>query len=162
MKRDSGKKLSIQSKNEEAVFEHLTVKNRETADDTTVQRTIREIGQDLFGVPPEQLELGDEYVKNSLQEILLSLILISEQDIHGKALMEQLSNSLNTSVSPGTMYPELHRLHEKGVLEQHELVQTKVYDIGDSQAAREQLIRSAQAHFIIGQIHYRALEQLNG
>jgi hypothetical protein len=162
MEEAPSEKVSIQSNHEKAVFDHLTAKDGETTDDTAVQRTVHEIGQNLFGVPPEQLELGDEHVKDSLQELLLALILISEEDTHGKALMKKLSNSLNTRVSPGTMYPELHRLHEKGVLQQHELVQTKVYDIGDSQAAREQLTRSAQAHFIIGQILHSALGQLDG
>ncbi|ERH09237.1 MAG: hypothetical protein J07HX64_00990 [halophilic archaeon J07HX64] len=75
--------------------------------------------------------------------------------------MEKLSTSLDTSVSPGTLYPELHELHEEGVLEQQELVRTKVYDIGDSQVAREQLVESAQAHFMIGQILRDALRQLD-
>lgn len=101
-------------------------------------------------------------MKDSLQELLLALILISEEDTHGKGLMQNLSNSLNTNVSPGTMYPELHRLHEDGVLEQYDLVQTKAYHINDSQAARERLITSSQAHFLIGQILRNAVEQLDG
>lgn len=160
--RTPGEEVSIQPEQKKAVFDHLISKDGETTDETAVQRTVDEIGQNLFGVPPEQLELEDKYVKDSLQELLLALILISEEDTHGKGLMQKLSNSLNTSVSPGTMYPELHRLHEEGVLEQHELVQTKVYDINDSQTAREQLIGSAQAHFIIGQILHSALGQLDG
>ncbi len=117
MKRTQSKKESLGLDHGEAVFNHLLLENGEAMDDTAVQRTVYEIAQNLFGATPEQVDPNDKYVKNSLKELLIALILIGDE-AHGKDLMGKISTSLDTSVSPGTLYPELHELHEEGVIEQ--------------------------------------------
>lgn len=92
--------------------------------------------------------------------MLVALVVMADTDPHGKKLIDELSGALDTGVSPGTIYPGLHRLHDNGVLKQHELVQTKVYSVADQQAARDQLVRGAQTHLLLGRMLHSAAAEL--
>lgn len=146
--------------NDGEIFGHL-VSEQETKTDNAVETLVQDSAQQLFGAQLDQVDISDAQVKDSLQELLIAFVAVSETDTHGKRLMNDLSNALGTNVSPGTMYPELHGLNEEGIFEQYELVRRKVYEIGDEQSAKEQLLESVQAHFLIAQILYAAVQDLD-
>lgn len=112
------------------------------------------------------LAMGDtfqfegELVKQSLDELLVVLIALSDGSVHGKGLMGDLADVFGVHLSPGTVYPKLHDLEEAGVLEMHELVRTKEYRIADADAARDIVERGFRQHFAIGGIFNSALEEL--
>jgi DNA-binding PadR family transcriptional regulator len=149
----------IEETDDTDVFGHL-VSEQQPETDSAVEDLVRETAQQLFGAHLEQLTLDDQQIKDSLEELLIAFVVVSETDTHGKKLMNDLSNAFGTNISPGTLYPELHGLNEDDVFEQYELVRRKVYEVGDERAARDRLVESVQAHFLIAQVLYAALQDL--
>lgn len=109
----------------------------------------------------DELHVGDGMVKQSLDELLVLLIALRRADAHGKGIMSDLDRFFGTKLSPGTVYPTLHDLEEAGVLQVHELVQTKEYSIGDEAAARERLRESMRQHLTMGVLFQRVLDELD-
>lgn len=108
----------------------------------------------------DQLHVDDGLVKESLDELLVMLIALRTKDAHGKGIMGDLNRFFGTNLSPGTVYPALHDLEESGVLQVHELVQTKEYTVGDGAAARENLREAMRQHFAMGVLFERVLDEM--
>lgn len=123
------------------------------------------VTESLVGTVCEAIENGDSTVQDglvtgSLDEILLALIALSKGETHGTMLMDELSRRFEADLSPGTVYPRLHGLDEEGLLDVHELVQTKQYDISDAATGRERVQRAMEDHLAIATFLAAALENL--
>jgi DNA-binding PadR family transcriptional regulator len=99
-------------------------------------------------------------VKGDLGEILLTLVAGRSSETNGKRLMEDLSRVFGAELSPGTVYPKLHDFEEEDLLERHELVRTKEYQLDDPEACRERITQEMRQHLVLGLFYYRALEDL--
>ena len=108
----------------------------------------------------DRLRVDHGLVTQSLEELLLMLVGLRTNDASGKGIMEDLDRFLGTQPSPGTVYPTLHDLEERGLLDVHELVQTKEYLIDDEGAAAQALREAARQHRAMGQLFQRALEDI--
>ncbi|QIO21709.1 PadR family transcriptional regulator [Haloarcula sp. JP-L23] len=106
------------------------------------------------------LAVDDGMVTQSLDEILLALIALSDDETHGTGLMEELSRLFDAQLSPGTVYPRLHDLEADDTLTVHELVQTKQYSITDTAAAESQIETAAYRHLLIGMFLHASLDAL--
>ena len=77
----------------------------------------------------DELKLGDEsverFVKNDLDTIVLALIL--EKPMCGTDIIRRIHKNFNVLLSPGTIYPLLHSLEKKGLLECEYEVKIKTY-----------------------------------
>ncbi|NLV08802.1 PadR family transcriptional regulator [Halomicrobium sp. HM KBTZ05] len=102
--------------------------------------------------------IDESLVTESLDEILLALIASSTDQTHGTELMDELERCFDAQLSPGTVYPRLHELDSEGLLEMHELVQTKQYSISDDPAARERIERAVYQHLAIGMFLHASLD----
>lgn len=109
----------------------------------------------------DRLHVDDGLVKQSLDELLVMLVAFRTTDAHGKGIMGDLNRFFDTTLSPGTVYPALHDLEEDGILQVHELVQTKEYSVGDEAAARQRLGEAMQQHLAMGVLFRRALEEFD-
>jgi DNA-binding PadR family transcriptional regulator len=108
----------------------------------------------------DRLRVDHGLVTQSLEELLLMLVGLRTNDASGKGIMEDLDRFLGVQPSPGTVYPTLHDLEERGLLDVHELVQTKEYLIDDEGAAAQALREAARQHRAMGQLFQRALEDI--
>ena len=111
------------------------------------------LGEESFG-------FTEETVKGDLGEILLTLVAGRSSETNGKRLMEDLSRVFGADLSPGTVYPKLHDFEEAGLLERHDLVRTKEYQLEDPDACRERVSEEMRQHLVLGLFYYRALEDL--
>ncbi len=107
----------------------------------------------------EGFAFREQLVKESLDELLVVLVALSDGSTHGKGLMGDLADAFGVHLSPGTVYPKLHDLADEGILEMHELVRTKEYRIADPEAARERVEGALQQHFALGAIFNSAIEE---
>jgi len=110
--------------------------------------------------PEGCLNIDDGLVKQSLSPLLLLLVGLRTDDAHGKGIMEDLTRFFGADLSPGTVYPALHDLDEDGLLEMHELIQTKEYRIDDHEAVRETLEDAMQQHLALGFVFQQALDEI--
>ncbi|PSP46982.1 PadR family transcriptional regulator [Halobacteriales archaeon QH_7_69_31] len=108
----------------------------------------------------DPLQIDHGLVTQSLEELLLMFVGLRTNDASGKGIMEDLDRFLGVQPSPGTVYPTLHDLDERGLLDVHELVQTKEYLIDDEGAAAQALREAARQHRAMGQLFQRALEDI--
>lgn len=108
----------------------------------------------------DQLRVDDGLIKQSLDELLVMLVALRSNEAHGKGIMGDINRFFGTQLSPGTVYPALHDLEERGVLEVHELVQTKEYFLGDEAAATTAVRDAMRQHLAMGFLFQRMLEQL--
>ena len=102
--------------------------------------------------------VDDGLVTQSLDEILLATIALSDDETHGTGLMEALSRLFDAQLSPGTVYPRLHDLEADDTLTVHELVQTKQYSIDDPETAASRIEEAAYKHFLIGMFLHASLD----
>jgi len=113
------------------------------------------VTESLLAAVSEAVENGDTtlddgLVTQSLDEILIAMIALSEDQTHGTVLMEELSRLFDADLSPGTVYPRLHELDDEGVLDVHELVQTKQYGISDEHEGRTMIEEAMHQHLAVG------------
>lgn len=108
----------------------------------------------------DQLDVDDGLVKQSLDELLVMLIALRTNDAHGKGIMGDVNRFFGTQLSPGTVYPTLHDLEERGLLEVHELVQTKEYFLRDEAAAREAVREAMRQHLAMGFLFQQMVEEI--
>ena len=111
---------------------------------------------------PDQLHVDDGLVKQSLDELLLMLVALRTNDAHGKGIMGDVNRFFGTQLSPGTVYPALHDLEDRGLLEVHELVRTKEYVIEDEDAATETVRETMRQHLAMGLLFQRMLGEIDG
>jgi DNA-binding PadR family transcriptional regulator len=107
-----------------------------------------------------EFRFDEDLLKKSLDDLLLVLIALQDGGAHGKGLMGELASSFDVHLSPGTVYPRLHSLEEEGLLEVHELVQTKKYSIADEERVRRRVERTLQHHLAIGSVFHAALAEI--
>lgn len=133
----------------------------ETTDDPAA-RTEQLVTDTSGTLAPEGcLDIDDGLVKQSLSPLLLLLVGLRTDDAHGKGIMDDLTRFFGADLSPGTVYPALHDLDEDGLLEMHELIQTKEYRIDDEAAARATLEEAMQQHLALGFVFQQALDELD-
>jgi DNA-binding PadR family transcriptional regulator len=77
---------------------------------------------DKLSVSNEAIE---RFVKNDLETIVLALIL--NKPMCGTDIIKTVHKEFNILLSPGTIYPLLHSLEEKGLLKCEYKVKTKLY-----------------------------------
>jgi hypothetical protein len=118
--------------------------DRLTGDANNPEAAVRQISQTLF--PGRDFRFDETVVKNNLDDILLCLITLREDETHGKRLMDDLVWLFDARLSPGTVYPELHELEAADVLDAHEKVRTKEYNIADNTEARDRLSAAVRQH----------------
>jgi len=75
-----------------------------------------------LNIPDESVE---KYVKDSLETIVLALIL--NKPMCGTDIIKTIHKEFDVLLSPGTIYPLLHSLEEKGLLTCEYQVKTKTY-----------------------------------
>jgi DNA-binding PadR family transcriptional regulator len=109
----------------------------------------------------DRLRIDDGLVKQSLDELLVMLVSLRTNDAHGKGIMGDINRFFDTQLSPGTVYPTLHDLEDRGLLEVHELVQTKEYFIGDEAETRAAVRDAMQQHLAMGFLFRRMLEEFD-
>lgn len=140
--------------------ELLTVQNCET-DDATNQRTEQLVSSAISAFAPgATFEFDRGLVVQNLEEILVLLIALRDQETNGKQLIEDLSTLFDAGVSPGTVYPRLHDLEDDGILQVHELIRTKEYQVGDTERARAQIENAMYQHLVLGSVFAAALDDL--
>lgn len=132
-----------------------------TEDDDPAARTeelFERVIEPAFGDRPVDIDGG--LVKQSLDELLVVLVALRSHDTHGKGVMGDIERFFGAELSPGTVYPALHRLEEEGVLEMRELVQTKEYAVEDREAIRRSLGDAMRQHLAVGLVLRYALTEL--
>lgn len=140
--------------------ELLTVQNGET-DDAPNQRTEQLVSSAASTFAPERgFRFDRGLVVENLEEILILLIALREQETNGKQLIEDLSTLFDAGVSPGTVYPRLHDLEDDGILQVHELIRTKEYQVGDTERARARIEDAMYQHLVLGSVFAAALDDL--
>jgi len=125
--------------------------------DPVPEALLSSVGEELAD---GSIAIDDGLVTQSLDEILLALIASSSDGTHGTGLMDELERCFDAQLSPGTVYPRLHELDSEGLLEQHELVQTKQYSISDDPAARARIERAVYQHLAIGMFLQASLDDI--
>ena len=123
--------------------------------DPVPEALLSSVGEELAD---GSVAIDEGLVTQSLDEILLALIASTSDETHGTGLMDELERCFDAQLSPGTVYPRLHELDSEGLLEMHELVQTKQYSISDDPAARDRIERAVYRHLAIGMFLHASLD----
>ena len=108
----------------------------------------------------ERFDFDESMMKENLDEILLLLIAARESDRHGKALIGDLTTVFDAHLSPGTVYPRLHELDERGTVDVKPLVRTKEYEIADEGAMTNRIESAMRQHLAMGMFLRAALSEL--
>ena len=125
-----------------------------------VERELDELMDQVnAALPTDEVQFDDAIIKENLDEILLLLIALHEET-HGKELLSDLTHLFGTQLSPGTVYPSLHRLEEEDVLSMHAKVRTKEYSIDDEAFVRATVERTMLQHLAFGLLLYAFLPRL--
>ncbi|MFC4542668.1 helix-turn-helix transcriptional regulator [Halosolutus amylolyticus] len=133
-----------------------------TTEETTrdVERELDELMEQVnSALPTDEVQFDEAIIKENLDEILLMLITLHEET-HGKELLSDLTHLFGAQLSPGTVYPSLHRLEEEDVLSMHAKVRTKEYSIADEANVRTTVERTMVQHLAFGLLLYAFLPRL--
>jgi DNA-binding PadR family transcriptional regulator len=87
-----------------------------------------------LSTPAKQPNLSRSMACEYLDELII-IVLCQVGETNGMDIIRELTALFGVQFSPGTVYPHLHSLEEKGMLSRRESVQTKEYRISDEQAA---------------------------
>jgi len=119
------------------------------------ENLMEELSEKIEGVINEE-KIKLDIQKNCLEELVI-LMIANEEKIHGKAIIDELREKFGLSISAGTMYPILHGLEEKGILEKHEGVQSKKYSLKNRseavEIAREKIKSVFSQYLLLYQLH---------
>jgi len=121
---------------------------------------LSDIADDLSGDEPDALTPDEQLVLGSLDGILTALVALRTDGTHGTGLMDDVAELFGVEPSPGTVYPRLHDLEADGLLDRHDLVQTKQYDIDDADAAASHIEDAMYQHLLIGLFLSAALDSV--
>lgn len=110
-------------------------------------------------LPADDIRFNEAIIKENLEEVLLLLIAL-HGETHGKELLSNLAHFFDTQLSPGNMYPCLHKLEAEEVLAMHSMVRTKKYSIEDEDAARATIEHTMVQHLAFGLLLYAFLPRL--
>jgi hypothetical protein len=155
------------SEGTKATIDRLYEEIQATEDDTAVRFAPDQplepvLGQVLDGLFDEEAGRLDEVmIKENLDDILVLLIAARESDRHGKALIGDLTTVFDAHLSPGTVYPRLHELDERGILDVRPLVRTKEYEIADEAAVVDRIESAMRQHLAMGMFLRAALSELD-
>ena len=108
----------------------------------------------------QEFTFDESVVKASLDDILLVLVALRDTDTHGKGIMEDVEAVFDADLSPGTVYPRLHKLEDEGLLRVQELVRTKEYRVDDREAVLNHIEKTMQQHLVLGALLYAARNEL--
>ncbi|MEF8813734.1 MAG: PadR family transcriptional regulator [Halovenus sp.] len=158
MQQDAEVNVSIEQLNREVQTLDSEVTGGEPASQHSSQELVDDVVNQLL--PDRLFKFDDKTVKNSLDEVLLLLIAHSDESTHGKALMNKIAAVFDSQLSPGTVYPCLHELEERGLVEVNELVRKKEYLISDKHASRMAIQRAMIQHIVLGYVLFSSLEEL--
>ncbi|WP_340100282.1 PadR family transcriptional regulator [Salinibaculum salinum] len=128
--------------------------------DDTPAEVLSSVAGDLLDDDVADIDVAEEVLTQSLDEILVALIALRDDGTHGSGLMEDVAQLFDVQPSPGTVYPRLHDLESDGTLSRHDLVQTKQYSIDDDDAAESLLEDAAHQHLAVGLFLYAALDSV--
>ncbi|MFW5953472.1 MAG: response regulator [Candidatus Natronoplasma sp.] len=107
-------------------------------------------------------KIRSDIQKNCLEELSI-LMIANEGKIHGKGIIDELRERFGLSISAGTMYPILHDLEERGILERHEGIHSKKYSLKErSEAvsiAREKIKSVLSQYLLLSQLYKGAIER---
>lgn len=136
-----------------------SVRPLETVDAEPTEHELEEL---LERVPDalatEEVAFDESLVKGNLEELLLVLV-SARGSTHGKELLADLSDLFDAQLSPGTVYPCLHDLEDRDVLEMHAKVRTKEYAVVDEAYVRATLERTMRQHLAFGLLLERFLSE---
>lgn len=115
--------------------------------------------QNALGEPSENpISIPGDLLKAELDAVVIVLIAY-HGEANGKELLNDFSHCFGLMLSPGTLYPTLHRLEDSGVLHKHEKVRTKEYSIQDSERAQEYVEAVMLQHLAFGLLIEAILSQ---
>jgi hypothetical protein len=158
---DSTREAEGSSSDLQRLYAEVTGTNDEEATPDSVQLADEYLSEVLESFAPAgEFTFSEETVKGDLGEILLTLVAHRSTETNGKRLMEDLGRVFDADLSPGTVYPQLHEFEEEGLLERHELVRTKEYQLDDADACRERIAAEMRQHLVLGLFYHRALADL--
>ncbi|MEF8832218.1 MAG: response regulator [Candidatus Thermoplasmatota archaeon] len=116
---------------------------------------MEELSKKIEGVINED-KIKEDIQKNCLEELTI-LMIANEGKIHGKAIIDKLRERFGLSISAGTMYPKLHDLEDRDILEKHEGVQSKKYSLRNKseavEIAREKIRSVFSQYLLLYQLH---------
>ncbi len=97
----------------------------------------------------EKLDINtlEKFVKNNLSTVALALIL--NKPMCGKEIMKALHKNFNVFISPGSLYPLLKDLEQKGLLKYEYEIKNKVYKVSNKSKIREILKEKIQTNSFI-------------
>ncbi|GAB3023209.1 PadR family transcriptional regulator [Natronobiforma cellulositropha] len=110
-------------------------------------------------LPVDDIQFDEAIIKENLEEILLMLIAL-HGETHGKEILSDLTHLFDAQLSPGTVYPGLHKLEEEDVLSMHAKVRTKEYSIADTAFVRATIEQTMLQHLAFGLLLYAFLPRL--
>ncbi|MEF8873845.1 MAG: PAS domain S-box protein [Candidatus Thermoplasmatota archaeon] len=103
----------------------------------------------------EETVRGD--IKNICLQELAILVIANKGKVHGKGIIDELRESFGLSISAGTMYPILHELEEKDILEKHEGIKSKKYSLKEESEglnmAREKIQSIFSLYLLLHQLY---------
>lgn len=134
----------------------LLQRMRGTDRDGTPTEVMASITDDL--VDDNSLAFDEQLVTQGLDDLLLALIALRDDGTHGTGLIEDLEELFDVEPSPGTVYPRLHDLDADGTLTRYDLVQTKQYDVADTDAVEGRLETAMHQHLAVGLFLAEALD----
>jgi hypothetical protein len=140
------------------VTPQLLQRVRDNRRDGTPAEVLSSVADALLADDVSDIDVAEEVVTQSLDEILVALIALRDDGTHGTGLMEDMAELFDVQPSPGTVYPRLHDLESDGTLTRHDLVQTKQYSISDDDAAESTLERAMYQHLAVGLFLNAALD----
>jgi len=119
------------------------------------ENLLERVSEKIEGVINED-KIKEDIQKNCLEELTI-LMIANEGKIHGKAIIDKLREQFGLFISAGTMYPILHDLEDRGILEKYEGVQSKKYSLKNrSEAvgiAREKIKSVFSQYLLLYQLH---------
>lgn len=102
---------------------------------------------DKFSKFIDEEEIRNDLKKNCIQELTILLIAYHGK-IHGKGIIDELRNKFSLSISAGTMYPILHELEERDIVEKHEGVRSKKYTLNKKEEGLELARKKIKSLFV--------------
>ena len=107
------------------------------------------------------IPMTDEHVHAATlanREPLMVALVALEGPVSGDDILKHPVAEKANIRSPATVYKPLHDLHDRGILDRDDLVQSKRYTIGDRQAAAEVLQGAINAHLYLIDLYARGLD----
>lgn len=87
------------------------------------------MNKNTLRLPGEKLDAADATIERFVKEYLdiVVLALVASKPMCGTDILDIVHRNFNVLLSPGTIYPLLHRLKEEGLLECECSIKKKVY-----------------------------------